>query len=149
MPTMNRIDFSHNLWCVASFLLLTLVCSGQVYQATHLHHSHVNDAVAFEISAHPLAASSAHEETHHHHDDNTSHEDDRDHNFRKKIDWRATRSENTPHISFNFGNALALASEYSLATVIFDKIHPVSRKLIRNSERYISSQAIRGPPQIV
>ena len=145
---MYRINFTHNLWRIASFLFLALVCSGQVYQAAHVHHYHINDAVAFEVSAHPFDTASPYEETHHHHDDNSSHEDDRDHNFRKKIDWRASRSKNTPHVSFDFGNGLALVSEYSLGTVGFDKIRPVKRKLIRNSECYISYLVIRGPPQI-
>ena len=146
---MKRINFFHSLWRTACLLFLALICSGQVYQAAHLHHYHVNDSVAFEISTHPFAPVSAQKKNHHHHEDDSSHEEDSEHNLSKRIDWNVSRSKTATHLTFDFGDGLALISDYSLGTVVLDYAYPVSRSLSCQIENYTAYLIIRGPPQLV
>lgn len=146
---MNGINSLHSLWRIACFLFLALVCCGQVYQASHLHHFHVNDSVEFSVSAHPFASVSAQEKTHHHHEDNPSHEDDREHTFKKNIDWNVHRSKTVAHITFDFEDGPALISDYSLGSVVLDDTYPRVQTLSCQREDYTAYLIIRGPPQLV
>lgn len=143
---MSSINISHKLWCIASFLFLALICSGQVYQATHLHHYHVDDVVAFEVSAHSFAATSAHDETHHHHDDSPAHEDDREHNFKKKIDWRITRSKTVPHEAYDFEDFVPSEFDFFPQVVSSNKTLFSFVSLLSKRNIYSAFLIIRGPP---
>ena len=145
---MNRINFSHSLWRITCVLFLTLLCSGQVYQAAHLHHFHENDLVAFKVSAHPIASVVVNENTHHHHEEDSSHEDDGEHNLKTTIDWNISRSKTATHLTFDFGDVLAPVPEYSLGTVVFDKTYPSPQTLSCLRESYTAYLIIRGPPQL-
>ena len=143
---MSRTNFFHRQWHIASFLFLTLVCVGQVYQSAHLHHFHTNDSVAFAVSAHPLAPEPVHAQNHHHHEDDSSHEDENEHNYKKKTDWNVARSKSTTHLTYDLLGESVPA--YTLGPVVFDKAYPVSQTQPCKKERYIAFLIIRGPPQL-
>jgi len=143
---MSRTNFFHRLWQLASFLFLTLVCVGQVYQSAHLHHFHTNDSVAFAVSAHPLVPEPDHDHNHQHHEDDSSHEDKNEHNYKKKTDWNVARSKSTTDINFDLLTEFVPA--YTLGHIVFDKTYPITQTLSYKKKRYTAFLIIRGPPRL-
>ena len=142
-----RINFLHKLWRIACFIFLAIVCSGQVYQSTHLHHFHTDDSIAFEVSAHLLAIDADHTSTHHHHDDSSSHEDDGEHNNTKTAWRKAPRVKSFVNIDFDdTSHPVAVGN---LPTIDFERTRPSLPTLLKPNEVYISYGSIRGPPLFV
>lgn len=138
------INFLHKLWRIACFIFLALVCSGQVYQSTHLHHSHADDSIAFEVSAHLLSVDTDHTSTHHHHDDSSSHEDDVEHNKKKTAWWKAPRIKS--FVSVDYDDTSHPVVVGSLPCIDFERTRPYLPTLPKPNEGYIPYGAIRGPP---
>ena len=136
----------HNLLRIFCYLLLALICCGQVYHSVHLHHFHPNDSVAFEINVHPSDLEVAHTSTHHHHGENSSHEGDTEHKYTKKTDWNVRRSN--PLTKINFDVPCLPLFAYTLPPVDFDRLKAFSLALPCKQEPHASSLTIRGPPQL-
>ncbi len=144
---MIRTNYFHCLWRLACFLFLALVCSGQVYQSTHLHHFHDNDSVVFELSTHPLDLAVAHSSAHQHHEEESSPQGENEHDFKKKADWNVARSKSVVKLPFDAQTLCCPA--YSTPSVDFVKSTPWLQPLACKTEQYASFLIIRGPPQLV
>jgi len=143
---MIRTNIFSSVWRIACILFLALVCCVQVYQPAHLHHFHIKDSVAFEVSYHPLTPDVAHTSAHHH-EENSSHEEDKEHKYNKNTDWNVARSKSLTNVTFD-APGLSLPA-YSLPPVAFEKFRPFLQALSSKKERYVSFRIIRGPPQLV
>lgn len=144
--SMIRTALFHSFWRIACFLFLAMVCCGQVYQSVHLHHVHINDSVAFEVSSHPLPPSVSHASTHHHHEENTSHEDENEHKLKNKTDWNVARSKSATNLSFDA--PAPPTPVYSLPPLDFANIRPSLQALHCKKEPNASFLPIRGPPPL-
>lgn len=142
---MTGINIIHSLGRIACLSFLAFVCCGHVYLSAHLHHLHVNDSVAFEVSFHHLSPEVAHTSTHHH-EDQPSHRDEDEHKYKKKNDWRVSRSKSTANVTLD-PPGLPLRS-YSLLAEDLHKSRPFLRALFFEKERYNSITVIRGPPRL-
>jgi hypothetical protein len=144
---MMNINFFHSFWRIVSFLFLALVCCGQVYQSTHLHHSHDNDLVVFEVSTHPLDLAVEHSSAHHHHEEKPSPQGENKHDFKKKADWNVARSKSVIKVPFE---AQALFTPaYIPPFVDFGESTSWHQPPSGKTEQYVSFLIIRGPPQLV
>lgn len=143
---MSRTNFSHRLWQLASFLFLTLVCVGQVYQSVHLHHFHTSDSVAFEVSAHPLSTANPHASTHHH-EENASHEDNGEHKHQKTAWRKAPRSKSFVNVAFDSIGLPVYAND--LPGIDLEETRPFLPTSSQPKECYIKFGVIRGPPLLV
>ena len=139
-----RINFLHKLWRIACFIFLAFVCSGQIYQSTHLHHFHADDSIAFEVSAHLLAIDTDHSSTHHHHKDSSSHEDDGEHN-NKKTAWRKAPRVKT-FVNVDFNDTSHPVAVGNLPNIDFERTRTSLPTLPKPHEGYIFYGVIRGPP---
>jgi len=141
---MTGTDLFHNLWRMACLSFLVFVCCGHVYLSAHLHHFHANGSVAFEVSFNSSAVEVAH--TAHQHDEHSPHEDEDEHKYKKKNDWRVSRSKSTPISTFEAPEILL--SAYHPPRADTDKIKPSLQALCFTKERFFSFPIIRGPPRL-
>ena len=139
-----KISFLHKLWRIACFFFLTAVCSGQVYQSTHLHHFHSDDSIAFKVSAHPLVVDTDHASTHHHHEDNSTHEEDGEHKH-KKTAWRkAPRHKSFVNVAVDCFIQPLYAID--LPHIELEEVSSFLPTLHKPSDGYSPFRVIRGPP---
>jgi hypothetical protein len=140
-------NFFHNLWRFACFIFLVLVCCGQVYQSDHLHHSHNNDSVVFEVSTHPLDIAVEHSSAHQHQEEKSSQQDGNEHNYKTKVDWNVARSKSV--IKGPFEAQALFTPAYTPPFVDFGEAPSWHQAPSCKTEQYVSFLIIRGPPQLV
>lgn len=144
---MIRINFIHSLWRIVGFLFLALVCCGQGYQSAHLHHSHNNDSVAFEVSSLPLDLAAEQFTEHQHHEEKSTDEDEHEHKYTKKSDWNVARSISIAKVTFD--SQALFSSAYTFPRVDFNESTLCPQPPFCKKEPYISFFTIRGPPHLV
>ncbi len=129
---------------INTYLFLTLICFTQAFQFSHLHHFHENDALAFEVSYHPLDFVLEHSSAHEHGEKGPSHPSDTQHNYENQIDWNVTRSQSSHNGTFYEQNPL-FSIEY-LPPAGFEKAISFHQEPASTKEQYASLSIIRGPP---
>lgn len=127
------------------FFIITVVYFSQIYPYIHIHHSHDEDILPFEISFHPLDIDFDHLPEHaDRHDKNTHHTNDHQHTYDNQIDWHFIRLQNQRNLTSD--------DSYVFLSIFFI---PSIKDAISNFEyeeflyidnNDVHSLIIRGPP---